>query len=72
MSCSDLGFCKLFSGDQAVDAPSVIRLGGQEQACRAYGENGIVDGGNDAARDAHGDGETKGEHAGSQGGPAGE
>ena len=66
----------VFSGappcDEAVDAPSVIRLGGQEQACRADGKNGIVDRGGDAARDAHGDGKAKCKSAGSDGGPAGE
>lgn len=57
--------------DQPVDAPLVVRLGGQEQACRADGKNGIVDRGGDAARDAHGDGKAKCKSAGSDGGPSG-
>ncbi len=59
-------------GDQVIDAPPVFNLGGEKQACRACGENGIVDGRNDTIRDAHGDGKTKGEPASGEGGPAGD
>ena len=72
VSCLDLSFCELFSGDQAIEAPSIILLGGQEEACCADGENGVVDGGDDAVGDGHGDGKAKGEAAGSRRGPSGE
>src|ERR1700722_6253251 len=42
LSCLDLGFCELFAGDQAIEAPAIVLLGGQEEACRAEGENGVV------------------------------
>jgi hypothetical protein len=57
--------------DQPVDAPSVVRLGGQEQACRTDGKNGIVDRGGDAVGDAHGDGKAKCKSTSCDGGPSG-
>ena len=67
----DLGFCELFAGDQAIEAPAIVLLGGQEEACRADGENGVVDGGGDAVGDGHGDSKAERETASCQGGPTG-